>query len=155
LCFSLCLPGDEVPDWPVSVLKLVLGRVLKSTTTPAPEVASGRAVSDSSSGEILVVKDNKVESSTNEVQRTTTATSSQRLHFDPRMKELSNKTIIKMMTSIDIKVTASIQVDAKAVAAVSYGTPPHHHCSYKANNLRVSMDSKLSKMTLLNELSYN
>ena len=137
------LPEDEVPDWPVSVLKLVLGRVLKSTTTPAPEV--GRAVSDSKSGQILV-KDNKVEIPTNEVQRTTTATSSQRLHFDPRMKELSNKTIIKMMTSIDIKVTASIQVDAKAVAGVSY--------DYR-NNHRVSIDSTLSKMTLLNELSYN
>ena len=140
------LPEDEVPDWPVSVLKLVLGRVLKSTTTPAPEV--GRAVSDSKSGQILV-KDNKVESSTNEVQRTTTATSSQRLHFDPRMKELSSKTIIKMMTSIDIKVTASIQVDAKAVAGVSYD---YRRCW---NNHRVSIDSTLSKMTLLNELSHN
>ena len=264
------LPEDEVPDWPVSVLKLVLGRVLKSTTTPAPEV--GRAVSDSKSGQILVkitscdqrimadedpgdgarfskpglgedaykantdgqlrllvhypgcppflvaingsktvgelksqvvrelfaivptvnvrwledsqrhvlalgsscsavladrekifacsaldctgpsgaCLDNKVESSTNEVQRTTTATSSQRLHFDPRMKELSNKTIIKMMTSIDIKVTASIQVDAKAVAAVEV----FHWKTYR-NYHRVSIDSTLSKMTLLNELSHN
>ena len=141
------LPEEEVPEWPVRVLKLLLDGVLKRTTTDSsPKVGN---TWKQRQDQTFLIKENRIDrdqSAPVPVRLTTTATKSQSLQFDIRMKELSTKTIIKMMTSIDIKVTSSIQVDVKAVAELELQHIRHP-------SLGVSTESKLSKMTLLTELS--
>ena len=76
------LPEDELPDWPVSVLKLLLVRVLKCK--------------NSWSGVVCPVKDKLVG------HGLFILPGGQSLEFNNHIRDISHKTNMKMMTSMQI-----------------------------------------------------